>query len=231
MSPGLEPAIGCVRGADTDTDSWTVEWWRRPPRPRRRSTWEAGSAGPSAQWRALMTAGSSGVSVTCSTRSPGLVGEMLGHHAGAQLQLSLGDSEPEIRSLPQALAAADGDTEGNRRALPRRHGAVAARAEPGRRGPRRGGAGRARARRRQAACAGERAPQAWAAQPPGGGGGLSRHPKRPVEMVVRAPGLEAVALIVRLHHERPDGRGLSVRAERRPDPMATGSSQRAARTG
>jgi putative nucleotidyltransferase with HDIG domain len=33
------------------------------------------------------------------------------------------------------------------------------------------------------------------------------HPEWGAEMVARVPGLEAVALIVRLHHERPDGMG------------------------
>jgi HD-GYP domain-containing protein (c-di-GMP phosphodiesterase class II) len=33
------------------------------------------------------------------------------------------------------------------------------------------------------------------------------HPEWGAEMVAGIPGLEAVALIVRLHHERPDGRG------------------------
>jgi len=33
------------------------------------------------------------------------------------------------------------------------------------------------------------------------------HPEWGAEMVARVPGLEAVALIVRLHHERPDGSG------------------------
>ena len=33
------------------------------------------------------------------------------------------------------------------------------------------------------------------------------HPEWGAEMVARVPGLEAVALIVHLHHERPDGRG------------------------
>ena len=33
------------------------------------------------------------------------------------------------------------------------------------------------------------------------------HPEWGAEMVARIPGLEAVALIVRLHHERPDGKG------------------------
>jgi len=33
------------------------------------------------------------------------------------------------------------------------------------------------------------------------------HPEWGCEMVGRVPGLEAVALIVRLHHERPDGSG------------------------
>ena len=33
------------------------------------------------------------------------------------------------------------------------------------------------------------------------------HPEWGAEMVARVPGLEAVALIVQLHHERPDGQG------------------------
>ena len=33
------------------------------------------------------------------------------------------------------------------------------------------------------------------------------HPEWGAEMVARVPGLEAVALIVLLHHERPDGQG------------------------
>ena len=33
------------------------------------------------------------------------------------------------------------------------------------------------------------------------------HPEWGCEMVASVPGLEAVALIVRLHHERPDGSG------------------------
>jgi HD-GYP domain-containing protein (c-di-GMP phosphodiesterase class II) len=33
------------------------------------------------------------------------------------------------------------------------------------------------------------------------------HPEWGAAMVARVPGLEAVALIVRLHHERPDGNG------------------------
>jgi putative nucleotidyltransferase with HDIG domain len=36
---------------------------------------------------------------------------------------------------------------------------------------------------------------------------MRRHPEWGAEMVARVPGLEAVALIVLLHHERPDGSG------------------------
>jgi putative nucleotidyltransferase with HDIG domain len=36
---------------------------------------------------------------------------------------------------------------------------------------------------------------------------VSLHPEWGAEMVSRIPGLEAVALIIRLHHERPDGKG------------------------
>ena len=134
----------------------------------------------------------------------GLVGEMLGHHAGRQL--SLGDSEPEIRALVQALAAADGDTYRHSLEVAATARAVAARLnlsaadlvevelaalvhdvgklrvpasvlhKPGRLNP----------QERQL---------------------IRRHPEWGAEMVARVPGLEAVALIVRLHHERPDGQG------------------------
>jgi putative nucleotidyltransferase with HDIG domain len=36
---------------------------------------------------------------------------------------------------------------------------------------------------------------------------IRMHPDWGADMVARIPGLQAVALIVRLHHERPDGRG------------------------
>jgi HD-GYP domain-containing protein (c-di-GMP phosphodiesterase class II) len=44
------------------------------------------------------------------------------------------------------------------------------------------------------------------------------HPEWGAEMVAHVPGLEAVALIVRLHHERPDGAGYphGLRDERIP---------------
>jgi putative nucleotidyltransferase with HDIG domain len=47
---------------------------------------------------------------------------------------------------------------------------------------------------------------------------MQRHPEWGCEMVARVPGLEAVALIVRLHHERPDGTGYphGLTAERIP---------------
>jgi HD-GYP domain-containing protein (c-di-GMP phosphodiesterase class II) len=40
-------------------------------------------------------------------------------------------------------------------------------------------------------------------------------------MVARIPGLEAVALIVRLHHERPDGRGYPHGLTNERIPLAT----------
>jgi HD-GYP domain-containing protein (c-di-GMP phosphodiesterase class II) len=47
---------------------------------------------------------------------------------------------------------------------------------------------------------------------------VRRHPEWGANMVARVPGLEAVALVVRLHHERPDGLGYphGLRIERIP---------------
>jgi putative nucleotidyltransferase with HDIG domain len=47
------------------------------------------------------------------------------------------------------------------------------------------------------------------------------HPEWGAEMVARVPGLEAVALIVRLHHERPDGTGYPHALDEDRIPMAS----------
>jgi putative nucleotidyltransferase with HDIG domain len=47
------------------------------------------------------------------------------------------------------------------------------------------------------------------------------HPEWGAEMVGRIPGLEAVALIVRLHHERPDGTGYPHGLSRQRIPLAS----------
>jgi len=49
---------------------------------------------------------------------------------------------------------------------------------------------------------------------------IRQHPDWGADMVAAIPGLEAVALIVRLHHERPDGRGYPHGLTRNCIPMA-----------
>jgi putative nucleotidyltransferase with HDIG domain len=134
----------------------------------------------------------------------GLVGEVLAHHA--RRQLSLGDSEPEIRALVKALAEADGAT--YRHSLE-----VAATA--------RELAERLRLSEAEvvevelAALVHDvgklRVPASVLRKPgrldPEERQLMRLHPEWGAEMVARVPGLEAVALVVWLHHERPDGQG------------------------
>jgi putative nucleotidyltransferase with HDIG domain len=133
-----------------------------------------------------------------------LAGEALSHHE--RRELTSGDSQAEIRGLVKALAEADGDTY--------RHSLEVA---------------------ATAAVVGERLglmrtelvevelgallhdvgklrlPPHILAKPDRLSADERRlirlHPEWGAEMVGRIPGLEAVALIVRLHHERPDGTG------------------------
>jgi putative nucleotidyltransferase with HDIG domain len=134
----------------------------------------------------------------------GLVGEVLAHHSRHELRL--GDSEPEIRALVKAVAEADGATY--------RHSlevAATARDVAERLGL--GGADLVEVE--LAALVHDvgklRVPGELLRKP----GRLTSeerqvmrlHPEWGAEMVARVPGLEAVALIVRLHHERPDGQG------------------------
>jgi putative nucleotidyltransferase with HDIG domain len=134
----------------------------------------------------------------------GLVGEMLGHHAGRQL--SLGDSEPEIRALVQALAAADGDTYRHSLEVAATARDVAARLN----------LSAADLVEVELAAlvhdVGKLRVPASVLHKPGRLNPQERqlmrlHPEWGAAMVARVPGLEAVALIVRLHHERPDGQG------------------------
>ena len=134
----------------------------------------------------------------------GLVGEMLGHQAGRQL--SLGDSEPEIRALVQALAAADGDTYRHSLEVAATARDVAARLNL---------SAADLVEVELAALVHDvgklRVPASVLHKPgrlnPQERRLIRRHPEWGAEMVARVPGLEAVALIVRLHHERPDGQG------------------------
>jgi putative nucleotidyltransferase with HDIG domain len=133
-----------------------------------------------------------------------LAGEALSHHE--HRELTAGDSKAEIRALVKALAEADGDT--YRHSLE-----VAATATVvGRR------LGLARAELLEVELGALlhdvgklRIPPHILAKPDPLSEDERRlvrlHPEWGAEMVARIPGLEAVALIVRLHHERPDGTG------------------------
>lgn len=134
----------------------------------------------------------------------GLVGEVIGHHD--QHQLTLGDSEAEIRGLVRALAEADGDT--YRHSLE-----VAATA---RQVAQRLGLTEAELVEIELAAlvhdVGKLRVPASVLRKPGSLNAEERalmrlHPEWGAELVARVPGLEAVALIVHLHHERPDGQG------------------------
>ena len=134
----------------------------------------------------------------------GLVGATLGHHAGHQL--SLGDSEPEIRALVKALAEADGATFGHCLEVAATAREVAVRLELG---------GAEIVEVELAALVHDvgklRVPASVLHKPgrldPQERQLMRLHPEWGAEMVARVPGLEAVALIVHLHHERPDGQG------------------------
>ena len=133
-----------------------------------------------------------------------LAGEALSHHA--RRELTEGDSQAEISALVKALAEADGDTYNHSLEVAATATAVGARL------------GLARAQLLEVELGALlhdvgklRLPQNLLSKP----GQLTAdelslirlHPEWGAEMVARIPGLEAVALIVRLHHERPDGRG------------------------
>jgi putative nucleotidyltransferase with HDIG domain len=133
-----------------------------------------------------------------------LAGEALSHHA--RRELAAGDSQAEIRALVKALADADGDTYRHSLEVAATAAAVGERL----------GLGRAQLVEVELGAllhdVGKlRLPPDLLAKP----GELTDeerrlirlHPEWGAEMVARIPGLEAVALIVRLHHERPDGRG------------------------
>ena len=134
----------------------------------------------------------------------GLVGDMLGHHAGHQL--SLGDSGPEIRALVEALAEADGDSYRHSLEVAATARDVAVRL---------GLSGAELVEVELSALVHDvgklRVPASVLHKPgrldPQERQLMRLHPEWGAEMVARVPGLEAVALIVLLHHEQPDGRG------------------------
>jgi len=133
-----------------------------------------------------------------------LVGDMLDHHATHQL--SVGDSEPEIRALVKALAEADGATYRHALDVAATARDVAERLDL---------SGADLVEVELAALVhdvGKLRIPASVLRKPGRLDAQERqlmrlHPEWGAEMVARVPGLEAVALIVRLHHERPDGKG------------------------
>ena len=133
-----------------------------------------------------------------------LTGEVLTHHESRELQG--GDSKAEIRALVRAMADADGDTyrhslevAATARAVGQRLGLDDVDLVEVELGALLHDLGKLRL------------PPEILNKP----GPLDRdelrlmrlHPEWGAEMVARVPGLEAVALIVWLHHERPDGTG------------------------
>jgi putative nucleotidyltransferase with HDIG domain len=147
-----------------------------------------------------------------------LAGEAVSHHA--RRELTAADSQPEISALVKALAEADGDTYDHSLEVAATATAVGARL------------GLARAQLLEVELGALlhdvgklRLPRHLLSKP----GRLTAeelrlvrlHPEWGAEMVARIPGLEAVALIVRLHHERPDGHGYPHRLAGDRIPLAT----------
>jgi putative nucleotidyltransferase with HDIG domain len=133
-----------------------------------------------------------------------LAGEALSHHA--HRELTAGDSQAEIRALVQALAESDGDTyrhslevAATATALGRRLGLERTELVEVELGALLHDVGKLRLPRELLTKAGELTEDERRL--------IRLHPDWGAEMVARIPGLEAVALIVRLHHERPDGMG------------------------
>jgi putative nucleotidyltransferase with HDIG domain len=147
-----------------------------------------------------------------------LAGEAVSHHE--QRELTAADSQAEIRGLVKALAEADGDTYRHSLEVAAIATVVARRL------------GLARAELVEVELAALLHDVGKLRLPPhilGKPGRLTEeecrlvrlHPEWGAEMVGRIPGLEAVALIVRLHHERPDGTGYPHGLARERIPVAS----------
>ena len=147
-----------------------------------------------------------------------LAGEALTHHE--HRELSAGDSQAEIRGLVKALAEADGDTYRHSLEVAATATVVGERL------------GLARTEVVEVELGALLHDVGKLRLPPhilGKPGSLTEderrlvrlHPEWGAEMVGRIPGLEAVALIVRLHHERPDGTGYPHGLSRERIPMAS----------
>jgi putative nucleotidyltransferase with HDIG domain len=133
-----------------------------------------------------------------------LAGEMLRHHA--HHELTLGDSSAEISALVRALAEGDRDTYRHSLEVAATARAVAVRL--GLDGPdlvevELGALLHDVGKLRMPPDLLQKGGRLTAEER----GLMQLHPEWGSEMVGRIPGLEAVAVIVGLHHERPDGRG------------------------
>ena len=144
-----------------------------------------------------------------------LTGEVLRHHQ--RRELAAGDSGAEIAALVRALAEADGDTyrhslevAATARAVAELLGLDAIDLVEVELGALLHDVGKLHLPPRILRKAGPLTPDERRL--------VRFHPEWGANMVARVPGLEAVALVVRLHHERPDGRGYphGLSAERIP---------------
>jgi putative nucleotidyltransferase with HDIG domain len=133
-----------------------------------------------------------------------LTGEVLTHHASREL--FRGDSGAEIRALVRAMADADGDTyrhslevAATARAVAERLGLTEVDLVEVELGALLHDLGKLRMPPHILRKAGPLDADEVRL--------MRLHPEWGAEMVARVPGLEAVAVIVRLHHERPDGSG------------------------
>jgi putative nucleotidyltransferase with HDIG domain len=133
-----------------------------------------------------------------------LTGEALNHHQ--RRDPTAGDSQAEINALVRAMAAVDGDT--YRHSLEVAATALAVAERLGLEGvdlvevelgALLHDVGKLHLPPRILKKAGPLDPEELRL--------VRMHPEWGANMVARIPGLEAVALVVRLHHERPDGRG------------------------
>jgi putative nucleotidyltransferase with HDIG domain len=133
-----------------------------------------------------------------------LTGEALKHHE--HRELAAGDSSAEIAAMVRALAEADGDTylhslevAATARAVGERLGLPDVDLVEVELGALLHDMGKLRLPPQILHKAGPLTPEELQL--------MKLHPVWGAEMVAAVPGLEAVALIVRLHHERPDGAG------------------------
>jgi putative nucleotidyltransferase with HDIG domain len=147
-----------------------------------------------------------------------LAGAALSHHE--HRELTAGDSQAEIRALVQALAESDGDTyrhslevAATATVVGRQLGLARTELVEVELGALLHDVGKLRLPRELLTKPGELTEEERRL--------IRLHPDWGADMVACIPGLEAVALIVRLHHERPDGRGYPHGLTHDRIPMAT----------